>query len=139
MTPFGLLAALAGLSHREASDFLNVRPDTVQSWHRKTYPKNASPGVIEELKSLIALQERAAAEFLNHLAELTKLNGPPVDIELGYPTDDYEAQTLGCPCVGAWQAMAARVIAKSPVPVRLVPRGSTVATAAAADAHERGR
>lgn len=36
------------------------------------------------------------------------------------------------PSAGAWAAMAARVLTRSPHPVHLVPRGSTPATAAAA-------
>jgi hypothetical protein len=57
------------------------------------------------------------------------------EIALGYPTDDHEAQGLGWPCVGAWRAMAARVVVAA-LPVRLVPRGSSLATAAAIEAHQ---
>lgn len=138
MTPAALLISLAGLSHQEAADFLNVRLDTVKSWCRKNQPNFAKPGVIDELKTLIAAQEWAANGFLIHLTDLTSERGSPPDcVEIGYPTDDHESQTLGLPCVGAWSAMAARVVARSSVPVRLVPRGSTVATAAAIQAHEK--
>lgn len=130
MTPAALLLSLAGLSHREASDFLGVRLDTVKSWHRKINPSHASAGIIADLRLLIARQAQSADE------QLALISASGADqVELGYPADDHEAQTIGWPCVGAWQAMAARVVANSPVPVRLVPRGSTAATAAAADAH----
>ena len=119
MTPFALLASLAGLSHREAAEFLNVRVDTAKSWSagRRACPAYA----LDELKALIARQERAARE--------------PDAIELGYPADDAEARALGWTCVGAWRAMAARLLAVEPR-ARLVPRGSTPATAAAGDARE---
>jgi hypothetical protein len=124
MTPFALLASLAGLSHREAGDFLSVRPDTVQSWAigRRECP----PGPLDELRGLIARQKKAADEAL----QLVVQNAPD-EIELGFPAGDSEARDLGWPCVGAWGAMAARFIAACPARVRLVPRGSTPATAAA--------
>ncbi|MBF0325968.1 MAG: hypothetical protein HQL42_12980 [Alphaproteobacteria bacterium] len=140
MTPTALLISLAGLSHRDASEFLNIRLDTVQSYFRHRRPADARDGVKAELKKLIARQERAAAEALDLIEQQTAGRPGALDVEIGYPADDHEAQALGFPCVGAWQAMAARVVARSPVPIRLVPRGSTVATAAAADVYEqRGR
>ena len=137
MTPAAVLISLAGLSHREAADFLGVRLDTVQSWHRKTRPNQASDGVIRELKALIETQERAAEQQLDVIARLAVEHGAPDAIEIGYPVDDHEAKTLGLPCVGAWAAMAARVVGRSPIPIRLVPRGSTIATAAAVQAHDK--
>jgi len=134
MTPYSILCAHAGLSHREASDFHKVRPDTIRSW---SSGRNRAPqGAIDELIDLINLQEQIANSTLSRIYALAAENGEPETTELGFPADDYEAQTLGWPCVGAWRAMAARVIAKSTHPVRLVPRGSTPATAAAIDARE---
>ena len=135
MTPFAALCGLAGLSQREAAEFHEVRLDTIKSW--ASGRRDASEGAIEQLRELIAIQERIADKFLDTLETRTEQMGPPQDIELGYPTDDHEAQSLGWPCVGAWRAMAARIIAEADVPVRLVPRGSTIATAAAADENER--
>ena len=137
MTPVTLLISMAGLSHREASDYLRVRLDTVQSWHRKTKPNQASEGVIGELKALIAAQENASNQFLDMVKTISAQHGVPDVIELGYPADDHEAQALGLPCVGAWMAMAGRCVARSPIRIKLVPRGSTLATAAAMDAHQR--
>lgn len=65
------------------------------------------------------------------------------EIEIGYPVDDHEANELGFPCIGAWRQMAGRLIdelmliddAFDPARIVFVPRGSTPATAAAADAH----
>lgn len=73
--------------------------------------------------------------MLTQIARLSRSHGAPDEIEIGYPADDHEAQSLGWPCVEAWAAMAARVLAASDTRIRLVPRGSTPGTAAAADAH----
>ena len=136
MTPFGILAALAGLSHGEAALVCGVRIDTAKSWAsgRRTAP----PGAINELRALISRQAKAANEAIAQIARLAKSHGAPDEIEIGYPADDHEAQSLGWPCVGAWAAMAARVVSQASVPpIILVPRGSTPTTAAAADMHGR--
>lgn len=133
MTPFGILASLSGLSHRETALVCDVRLDTIKSW--ASGRNRTPPGALDELRTLIARQERAAHEALAQITRLSKTHAPPDEIEIGYPADDHEAQSLGWPCIGAWAAMAARVIAASPAPIKLVPRGSTPPTAAAADAH----
>ena len=124
MTPYALLLALSGLSQREAAELHNVRLDTVKSWSAGRNGANA--GVIAELAGLIARQDRAAREALAAI-EAEAHDG----IEIGYPADDAEAQALGFPARSAWAAMAARVVAAPPDRIRLVPRGSTPATAAA--------
>lgn len=130
MVPFAMLLGLTGLSQREAADFLDARLDTVKSW---SSGRNRCPdGVIEDLSDLAERQERAADEAINAITEAPE----GADVEIGYPVDDVEAQALGWPCVGAWKGMAARVVAFSDKPVRLVPRGSTLATAGSADANE---
>lgn len=132
MTPFALLLGAAGLSHREASDFLQVRLDTIHAW--SSGRNNCRPAVLTELRALIQKQDRAAREAIAQI-EQARSHHPAAEIELGYPTDDHEAQGLGWPCVGAWRAMAARVVVAA-LPVRLVPRGSSLATAAAIEAHQ---
>lgn len=129
MTPFAILRTLAGLSIREASEFLNAQEDTAKKWNRGA--RNAPPGVINELRGLIAKQELAASEALALIGD-----GQPEVIELGYPSDDYEAKALGWPCAAAWGAVAARIMAGSNVTIKLVPRGSTLGTAAADDVHQ---
>lgn len=131
MTLYGLLLQACGLSQREAADFHRVRPDTVKSW---SAGRNAAPdGALEELRKLYALITGAAERHLQVLDDLPA----GAEIEIGYPADDHQAQTLGFPCVGAWRAMAALIVAELAGPVRLVPRGATPATAAAMDAHGR--
>ena len=130
MTPFAALTKLAGLSIREAGEFLSVPLNTANKWAQGA--RGAPPGVIDELVALITRQGIAAREALAMIAA-----GDMDEIELGYPADDHEALSLGWPCVGAWGAVSGRIIAGSKCPVRLVPRGATVATAAAADERDR--
>src|SRR5208337_5666858 len=117
MTPYSLLSEFAGLSHREAAEFHRVRLDTVKSW---SAGRNRAPdGASAELRSLIALQDRAAREALDQIAVLAATDGArPAAVEIGFPADDDEARALGWPCVGAWRAMAARVLAQSPLEIR---------------------
>ena len=130
-TPFSLLLQISGLSHREAADFLAVRLDTVKSW---SSGRNRCPdGAIKDMRGLIAGQRQAANEALAQIDELIRQHDAPDAIELGEPVDDDDAQTIGWPCVGAWQGMAARVVAGAPAGAvfAIVPRGSTPATSAA--------
>lgn len=128
-TPFALLVSLAGLSHREAGDFLSVRIDTVKSW---SSGRNRCPdGALAELRALVAKQARTASEALAQIKRLEIGHGAPDAIELGEPASDKEAQSIGWPCVGAWRGMAARVVAETDTSVEIVPRGSTPATRAA--------
>lgn len=133
-TLFTGILNLCGLSHREAADFLNVRVDTVKSW--SSGRNRVAPGALEELWTLADRIERAAVEAERVFRQ--QWSGRETVIELGIAADDHEAQQLGWPCVGAQRAMAARLWYKLPreVEVVLVPRGSTPATAAAADAHD---
>lgn len=122
MTPFALLLRLSGLSHREAAAFLGVSPSSIDKMARGV--RSTPAGIIEDMRELI---DRQAADATLDLI-YDKVSD---EIELGYPADDHEARTLGWPCVGAWTGWAARIVAEADVPVRLVPRGSTVVTAAA--------
>lgn len=132
MTPFSLLIRLTGLSHQEASDYLNVRLDTVRSWSTGRNPCRAS--VLNELRALAKLQDQVSAETIRHLSEITKTADLDAQIEIGYPVDNAEAQALGWSSCGAWFGMMAKVLAGLERPIVLVPRGSTPATAKAIEA-----
>lgn len=133
ITSFTLLAERCGLSHREAAEFHGVRLDTAKSWSAGR--NNAPDGVIADLRDLYTKIERAAAgeavKIINDKAGGTEA------VELGIATDDAEAQTLGWPCVGAHGAVLGLIAARVPNKIIIVPRGSTQATAAAADAHDK--
>ncbi|MBB2158098.1 hypothetical protein HLH33_17650 [Gluconacetobacter diazotrophicus] len=139
-TLFSLLVQVCGLSHREAAEMLKVRHDTVKSW---SSGRNRTPDtVLEELVALAARIEKAATEALAQIETAAVQHGVPAEIELGIASDDAEAQSIGWPCVGAQSACLALVVArgmKRGYRFRVTPRGATVATAAATDAHERGR
>ncbi|MBX3580083.1 MAG: hypothetical protein KF723_23005 [Rhizobiaceae bacterium] len=132
MTPLALLVGLAGLSQSESAAFLKMSPSSIDKMSRGV--RSTPPGILEALRALIERQAEIAGATLDMIEK-----GEPETVELGYPADDHEAQSLGWPCVSAWAGMAARIVAESPVPVRLVPRGTTVATAAAVDIHDRHR
>jgi hypothetical protein len=128
ITAYALLLARCGLSQPDAAAFHGVRLDTVKSWSAGRNPVPA--GVTLNLRTLYTQIERGArralGEIARHRADV---------IEIGLAADDHEARSLGLPCVGAHAAMLGIVVAGCGGKVRIVPRGSTVATAVATDAH----
>ena len=114
MTPFKLLCELTGLSTREAGDFLSVRHDTVKSW---SSGRNPTPdGVLDQMRDLIDAIENAASGTLDLIEEKT-----PDTVEIYYCTSDNQARARGLPCVGAHNAMLARVVAECELPIILQP------------------
>lgn len=136
MTPYSLLRQACGLSQSEAASLRGVRVDTVKSWD--TGRRDAPDQAIEQLRNLYGLIVEKSGQIADHINDFVASRGEALEsIEVGYPADDHEAQALGLPCVGAWRAMAGMVLVELTVNVKLVPRGSTVATAAAMDAAGR--
>jgi hypothetical protein len=131
ITAYALLLDRCGLSHREAANLHGVRPDTVKSWSAGRNP--APDRVIADLRDLYGRIERAAEEALRLIASRPATD----DVELSLVNDDAEAQSLGWPAVGAQAAMLGLVAARGVRPMRIVSRGSTPASAAAAQAHRR--
>lgn len=136
MTLFPEILRGCGLSQREAADFLGIRPDTVKGYASPSRPQQPPPGVLAELHELAARQDQAALDEVDTWEQ----QGRPSEIEIGLASDDYEAQGLGWPCVGAHRAVIRRLWELLPPEVRIVmvPRGSTPSTAKAADIRERG-
>ncbi len=122
---FSYLFECWGIYGTDNDRFLKVRIDTIKSW---SSGRNGAPeGAIAELRGLYARIETAAGEALT-----TINHAPPgAKIELGMAADDYEAQHLGWPCVGAHAAVLGLVAARTERLVRIVPRGTNIATAAA--------
>lgn len=129
-TVFALLSDRCGLSIRGAASLLGVREDTVKSW--RAGRNGAPPAVIGQMRALYTRMERAAVEAAAQIAQT-----PAAEIEMGLASDDHEAQSLGWPCVGVHAAVLGLVVARTSQPVRIVPRGSTTASAASAEAHRR--
>jgi hypothetical protein len=133
---FDLLIQACGLSQRRAADILKVRIDTIKSW--ASGRRQAPQEVLADLSALVVRIETEAAQLLAQIDDLADQHGEHAEIELGIASDDAEARSIGWPCVGAQRASLALVVARGMergYRFRLVPRGSTVATAAAADAH----
>lgn len=141
MTPFAALQSLCGLSNREAADFLGTSENQVNKLRSGARGARAGRDYLARLQALWTEIETAAVDDAEEMARRGVFDSAAA-IEIGYPADDYEAQTLGLPCVGAWRQMAARLIDElmlvgddfDPARIRFVPRGSTPATAVASDA-----
>lgn len=125
---FTLLRRRCGLSQHKAAEFLEVRLDTIKSWDgdRRGVPDR----VIAELRELYNRMRRAAFEALAIMDEM-----PDGDVELGLANDDEEARALGFPCVDSHAAVLGMIVGKTTRKCVIVPRGSTVATAAAREVH----
>lgn len=142
MTPFAALQSLCGLSNREAAAYLDMTESAVEKFRRGN--REAPSGVLRELQELWTVIDQAAVDASEAIAREGILKAAD-EIEIGYPADDHEAEQLGLPCVGAWRQMLARLIDElmmieedfDPARIKLVPRGSTPATAAAADIHRK--
>lgn len=129
MTPFKLLMIATGLSQREAASYLNVSASQVDKMSGGT--RTVPEGIMTEMRALHARQQAAAREIL----DVVEKTPHAAVIELGLASDDYEAQTLGWPCVGAQAGALSIVVASADRTFKIVPRGSTPATALAADVH----
>lgn len=128
---YALLRERCGLSLREAADLHGVSHDSVVSW--SSGRRRPPAGVIAELRALYERIETAA----DQIVAMAEDAGADVEIELGIASDDTEARSIGWPCVGAHAAALGIAAATIDNPVVIVPRGTTPATAAAADRHDR--
>ena len=100
MTPFSALLAASGLSQREAAEFLAVGERQIRKW--VAGESAAPPAVLREIAALIAMSSRAAEEMRDNARQGAVVR---------YPADDEEAADLGFPSLGAWRAMAGRMLA----------------------------
>lgn len=125
---FKLLRLRCGLSQSEAARFLAVSESSVHNWDQGR--RTAPTGVADDLQRLYRQIESAAKQALVLLSSAADAT----EIEIGIASDDFEAQQLGLPCVGAHEALLGLVISCSDRPIKIVPRGSTTATAGAIQA-----
>lgn len=138
MTPFSALLGICGLSQDEAAAFLRVRRSSVAHW--TTGRRQCPPGATGEMHALVALQMAAAQSQARAITDIIAAAPPDMEqIEIGAPVDDTEAQALCLPTVSAWTATLGMALALLPMDIvarlSFVPRGTTSATAAAADTH----
>jgi len=93
--------------------------------------RQAPSGAIAELRELYEKIDLAAGELID---VIESIDAP--EFEIGLASDDYEARSLGWPCVGAHAAAIGLAAAHVNRPIIVVPHGATSATAAAADMHD---
>lgn len=133
MTLFKHTLTRLGLSLAEAAAFLDVRLDTLKSWSSGRNP--VPDGVWSTLAELAQKQEEAAQA----MAEVWLETGEPDLVDFGLASDAHEAQSLGWPCVGAHMTVASIFWEMTGVEPNIVPRGSSLASAAASDIHDQTR
>lgn len=127
MSTFNTLLTASGLSQREAATYLDVNYNRVRDWVIGRY--NPPAGVMDELRSLVRRQLRAAREGADQVVRIVDEQGLPEKIEIGICSDDHEAQSLGWPCISVHAVVIGLTIALLPddlaARVAVVPRGST--------------
>ena len=140
MTLFSSLLSASGLSLTEAAEYLDVSRKNVERWsNSKLEPPE---GVIEDMIDLINEQEKSVDKFLSVFKEAHREAQEKSDkkinatIEIGYPTDDYEAQEMGWPCLSAFKVVIGRIAAECGTSVTIKPRGSNISNSVAADIND---
>lgn len=134
MTTFSALTTACGLSLREASEVVKVRLDTVKSW--SSGRNNCPVSVLAELSDLRDRIEEAADAAISDILDAVPR---PESVEIGLASDDAEARSIGWPCVGVHRMLLGCVasgLIVAQIAVRIVPRGSAMLTAAAADEND---
>lgn len=130
MTPFATLLAASGLSYIKAGSFLGVTKETVRDWSRG---KSRTPAdALEAMHDLVSRMLEKSDTLLDAYDELSSLHESPDVIEIGMSTDDHEAKANGFVDLNHERATIGLAVAQLPLgAVKIVPRGSTLATAAA--------
>lgn len=128
---FKCLLSAAGLSLTEAADYLDVSRKNITRWANGTLEPPA--GVLNELAKLIQKQNEAVKQTLDLIGRSKSVD----EYEIGCPSDQIEANDMGWPSVSAFLVVAGHIIAEAAQDIKVVPRGSTVGTAAAADVQDR--
>ena len=136
MNLYKALLDVSGFTQKGAADFHSVRLDTVKSW---CGGRNQAPvGVISALADLIERMSTAIDEAIAQIDEMQTQHGSPQTIELGFCADDFEAEALGWPSASVHSRVIGTIAASATAAgydVKIAPRGSTPATAAAVDAN----
>ncbi len=134
------LLASSGMDTFEASTFHGIEEDAIMMW--VAGDEEPEEEAVEKLADLVCRMVVAVGEALDHLLDqMEESDSAPAFIELGLASDDAEAEQLGWPCVRVHEMVLGMMAAQASeigIPVSIVPRGSTAASAAAADAFEEG-
>jgi hypothetical protein len=115
---YNLLRETCGISQAEAVEFHQARLDSVKSWCSDRRPVPA--GVVRELK---ALTRKINAAGLAYAAQLMSLKTTQT-VDVGVPSDDFDARHCGFPSLGASMRAIAIAIMELPddIEVRIGPR-----------------
>ena len=134
------LLASSGMDTFEASTFHGIEEDAIMMW--VAGDEEPEEEAVEKLAELVCRMAVSVGEALDYLLDQMEENdGAPSFLEIGLASDDAEAEQLGWPCVRVHEMVLGMMVAQATeigVPVSIVPRGSTVGSAAAADALEKG-
>lgn len=124
LTTFKLLSNLCGLSLREATDFLDVRHDTVTSW--SCGRRHAPEPVISELVKLANKIDTAAMIVISQIESTTPDDlSPPVELSLALCDVEARFLVLELPYIGTEAAALSRVIVwchNNDINIEVVPR-----------------
>ena len=134
------LQAASGMDTFEASTFLGVDEDAIMMW--VSGDEEADEDSIEKMAELICKMVTSVGETLDYLLnQMEENDSAPAFLEMGLASDDAEAELLGWPCVRVHEMVLGMMAAQATeigIPISIVPRGSTLSSAAAADAFEEG-
>jgi hypothetical protein len=130
MTPFACLLAATGLSYAEAGLVLGSTKETVRDWARGK--SRTPPDALDWAHELVAVMMAKADTLVDACEDLAGQYGAPSVIEIAVSTDDYEAQMNGFLNLAHERSTIGLAVAQLPVgSVKIAPRGSTIALAAA--------
>ena len=138
------ILASTGMSVADAATFHEVSDDQIIEWIGGS--EDPPDEVMDAISQLVCRMAESVGEVVDHVLDkaeqiMEEPHAFPDVLELGLASDDAEAQTLGWPNANAHRTvigMTAAQISDMGIRVSVVPRGSTVTSAAAADAYDKG-
>ena len=137
---YDCLLKATGMDSIDAAKFHGGDEDVIYMW--VSGDEEPSQHEIDKISDLICRMAISVSEVLDHIIDQMEEHGSGPDVlELGLASDDQEAGVLGWPNKSAHKmllGMTAAQMSEIGIKVSIVPRGSTVPSAAAADAFEQG-
>ncbi len=137
---YSCILASTGMNVADAAAFHEVSEDLIIEWIGGS--EDPPDEAMDDISQLVCRMAESVAEVLDHVLDKAGEHGGYPDVlELGLASDNVEAQTLGWPNANSHRTVigltAAQMVALG-IKVSVVPRGSTVTSAAAADAYDKG-
>ncbi len=135
MTPFAAYLATSNVTYEQAAHHFGLPVTTIEDW---ASGRSKAPDEATEWAHQLIVGMLTKANTLTAAYEDLKANyGEPGEIEIGISTDDHEAQLNGFMSKTHERATMGLALAQLPTGViKLVPRGSTLGTAAAEAQHK---